>query len=325
MVTSIWDDIKREFSSGNMVTRLIIINLAVFVLVNLVKLGFAIAYPGVDHVANGFQDFLHLFCMSTDMWHNITHPWVIFTSMFLHEGFGHILWNMLFLYWFGRIVGGFIGDHHILPIYILSGLAGGVAYYLSIKYLYGVENSFALGASGAINGIILASAIISPNYVMRLLFIGDVKLKWIVAVLIFMDMMSIANMQNTGGHIAHLGGAAFGWFYIFQLRSGGTDLSKPVNNIFNVFKTFFENIFSIFTGKKNKLRVEYKNPQKASTTKPRRKASMMSRSRKGNAASDSEGLSHQEKLDAILDKIKKSGYESLTAEEKDFLYNASKQ
>ena len=323
MVTSIWDDIKREFNSGNMVTRLIFINLAVFVLVNVVKLGFTITYSGVEGT-KPFQDFLHLFCMSTDIWFIITHPWVIFTSMFLHEGFFHFIFNMFVLYWFGKIVSEFIGDHHILPIYILSGLAGGVAYYLSMNYIFGMEN-FALGASGAISGLVLASAIISPDYTMRLLFIGDVKLKYLVAAMLLFFMVSIANMKNTGGHFAHLGGAAFGWFYIFQLRSGGTDLSKPVNNIFNIFKTFFENIFSIFTGKKSKLRVEHKNTNRPKPSKPRRTANMMTRSRKGNAVSDSEDLSHQEKLDAILDKIKKSGYESLTAAEKDFLYNASKQ
>ena len=230
MVTSIWEDVKKEFSSGNMITRLIIINIAVFVVINIVKLGYSISSAGAPPNENGFDDFLHLFCMSSDGWYVLTHPWVPFTSMFLHEGFWHILWNMLFLYWFGKIVGGFIGDHHVLPLYLLSGLAGGFAFYLSDVLIYDKIN-FALGASGAVNGIILASAVIAPDYVMRLLFIGDVKLKYIVAVLIFLDMIAIANVSNTGGHFAHLGGALFGWFYIFQLRSEGTDLSAPVNNL----------------------------------------------------------------------------------------------
>ena len=323
MVTSIWEDVKREFSSGNMVTRLIIINIAVFVVINIVKLGFSITHAGEASSTNGFDDFLHLFCMSSDGIYTLTHPWVPFTSMFLHEGFWHILWNMLFLFWFGKIVGGFIGDHHILPIYLLSGLAGGLAFYLSDTLIYGQTN-FALGASGAVNGIILASAIIAPDYIMRLLFIGDVKLKYIVAVLIFLDLIAIADNVNTGGHFAHLGGALFGWFYIFQLRTGGIDMSGPVNNIIGAFQAFFQNIINIFTGKKNKLRVEYKDTESTTkATRPRRK--MGGFRSKGNSKSDTQDLSHQEKLDSILDKIKQNGYESLSAEEKEFLFNASKK
>lgn len=325
MVTSIWEDVKREFRSGNMITRLIIVNVAVFVVINLVKIGFSISSAGESTASNGFSDFLHLFCMSSDGWFVLTHPWVPITSMFLHEGFWHILWNMLFLFWFGKIVGGFIGDHHVLPLYLLSGIAGGIAFYLSDVLIYG-ETNFALGASGAVNGIILASAVIAPDYIMRLLFIGDVKLKYIVAVLIFFDLIGIADNINTGGHFAHLGGALFGWFYIFQLRSGGVDMSKPVNNVVTAFQTFFQNIFGIFTGKKSKLRVDYKNPQ-ATQSQPSRSSrrTMGSFRSRGNAKTDTEDLSHQEKLDAILDKIKKSGYESLSAEEKDFLFNASKK
>jgi membrane associated rhomboid family serine protease len=323
MVTSIWDDLKREFSSGNMITRLIIINVAVFVVVNLVKVGFAIVYPGVSPLANGFQDFLHLFCMSSDGWYLLTHPWIPLTSMFLHEGFWHVVWNMLFLYWFGKIVGGFIGDHHVLPLYLLSGFAGGFAFYLSDILIYG-DLSFALGASGAVNGIILASAIIAPDYIMRLLFIGDVKLKYVVSVLLFLNLISIANVSNTGGAFAHLGGALFGWFYIYQLRSGSFDISSPVNNIVNAFQAFFQNILGFFTGKKNKLRVEYKNPKSKPAVKSRSSMGRFGRSR-GNAKSDKNNLPHQERVDAILEKIKKSGYESLTAEEKEFLFNASKK
>jgi len=322
MFTSIWDDVKREFSSGNMVTRLIIVNIAVFVVVNLVKLGYSISSGGEPSHVNGFDNFLHLFCMSSDGMYTLTHPWVPFTSMFLHEGFWHILWNMLFLFWFGKIVGGFIGDRHILPLYLLSGLAGGLAFYLSDNLIY-EQTNFALGASGAVNGIILASAVIVPDYIMRLLFIGDVKLKYIVAVLIFLDMIAIADNINTGGHFAHLGGALFGWLYVSQLRSGGVDMSKPVNAVIGAFQGFFQNIVNLFTGKKNKLRVEYKNP-KNKPSRPRRSGATFGRA-KGNAKSDTQDLSHQERVDAILDKIKQNGYESLTAEEKEFLFNASKK
>ena len=323
MITSVWEDIKREFSFGNMVTRLVIINVAVFVAVIIVKLIFSIMSGGDSQAINGFQDFFYFFCMSTDEWHVLTHPWVPLTSMFLHEGLWHILWNMLFLYWFGRIVGGFIGDHHILPIYLLSGLVAAVAYYLSINFIYQIDNSFAWGASGGVNGIILAAAVIAPDYIIRLLFIGEVRLKYIVAVLLFIDIIGIANNSNTGGHFAHLGGALFGWFYIYQLRNGGTDLSNPVNRIVNSIGRFFESIFNFFRGKKSKLRVEYRNPNRS--TSSNRRSMGFGKSRKPNRVSDTEDLSHQEKLDAILDKINTKGMDSLSEEEKDFLYNASKK
>lgn len=326
MVTSIWEDVKREFSSGNMITRLIIINVAVFVVINIIKIGFLISYTGTeinDPSNNGFDDFLHLFCMSSDGWYVLTHPWVLVTSMFLHEGFMHLLFNMLFLYWFGKIVGGFIGDHHVLPLYLLSGLAGGLAFYLSDTLIY-ERIHFALGASGAVNGIVLASAIIAPDYIMRLLFIGDVKLKYIVATLLFLFAISIANNINTGGHFAHFGGALFGWFYIFQLRTGGIDLSRPVNNVMNAIQSFFQNIIGIFTGKKSKLRVDYKNEEKAAAATTNRPRTTMSSFRNRGKKIDGPTLSHQEKLDTILDKINKKGMDSLTPEEKEFLFNASK-
>lgn len=133
MFTSIWEDIKREYNYGNMVTRIIIINSAVFVLVNLIwvilRLTHAYKTPPV------YKSIIHFFSLSSDWLHNVTHPWVWITSMFLHEGFMHILFNMLFMYWFGRIVGDFIGNHRILPLYLLGGsLADWLTFYPSISY-----------------------------------------------------------------------------------------------------------------------------------------------------------------------------------------------
>lgn len=123
----------------------------------------------------------------------------MFTSMFLHEGFWHLLWNMLFLYWFGRIVGDFIGDQRILPLYLLGGLTGAVVFFISANLLpYGMGGRFALGASAGVMAIVVAAGTISPDYIMRLLLLGDVKLKYIVAVLVFLDLILIPNGGNTG-------------------------------------------------------------------------------------------------------------------------------
>lgn len=319
MLQSILNDVKREFSYGNMVTRIIIVNIVVFIAINIFKLVLFISNGG--QLPALYDQVLHFFCMSSEWPYFLTHPWGLITSMFLHEGFWHILWNMLFLYWFGRIVGDFIGNQRILPIYLLGGIAGAILFFASANLLPNMPiGRFALGASAGVMAIVVAAGAISPDYIMRLLFIGDVKLKYIVAVLVFLDLIVIPNGGNTGGHIAHLGGAFFGWFFVFQLRNGN-DLSRPVNNIIDSISNFFKSLFSGETRRKPK--VAYRNPNRKEQVKARRQRSSSSR---GQAASDSgkqEG--HQEKLDAILDKIKQSGYDSLSAEEKEFLFNASKK
>ncbi len=310
MLRSIWNDIKREYRQGNMVVRLVFINIGVFVLVNLVKI--------IMRTATGFgdlpyfDDFLHLFCVSSNLWHDIIHPWAIFSSIFLHEGVWHILWNMLFLYWFGRIIADLIGNHHILPMYLLGGLAGNVVFIITANLLgYGGDvGSFALGASGAVMAIVVGSAALAPDYPMQLLLIGSVKLKYIAVVLVFLDMIGIANQANTGGHFAHLGGALFGWYYISQLQQG-RNFALPVNRLLSSIASFFASIPNWLSGKAKRPQVVFRNKS--------------ARRGRGHGVSDVEGPSHQEQLDAILDKIKMKGYESLTPEEKEFLFRASKK
>lgn len=310
MLQSIWDDVKRELSRGNMITQLIIINVAVFVLINLVQLFLYLGNAGV--VPGLYHTILHFFCMSSDWTFFLTHPWGLLTSIFLHEGFFHILWNMLFLYWFGRIVGDFIGDQRILPLYLLGGIAGGIVFFISANLLpYGAGGRFALGASAGVMAIVVAAGSIAPDYIMRLLFLGDVKLKYIVAVLVFLDLIFIPQGGNTGGHFAHLGGAAFGWLFVAQLRQGN-DFAEPVNRVLEKVQGFFNRLFSGQGGRKGP-KVVYRNPERKSTGR-------------GQTATDGpQSTAYQEKLDAILDKIKDAGYDSLSKEEKEFLFNASKK
>lgn len=311
MVNSILDDVKKEFSHGNMITRIIIVNVALFMLLNLVRLLLYFASGGV--LPEAYDTFRNFFLISSDWQHTLTHPWSIFTSMFLHEGVFHILFNMLFLYWFGKIVGDLIGDEKILPLYLLGGLAGMVAYFVSANIMPFGDGigRYALGASAAVMAIVVASGMIAPNYIMHLLFLGAVKLKYIVTALVFIDMISLANNNNTGGHFAHLGGALFGLFYIMRLREGN-DLAVPVNNIIDKIRNFFKGTPQKKTKRKGP-RMVYKNTSKAN------------KRARGNAASDSPLQSHQERIDSILEKIKQSGMESLSEEEKDFLFNASKK
>ena len=309
MLGSIWQDIRQEFSSGNTVTRIIIINVVFFIAINLLKL-FLLLFNGWNYESMNelFASISHAFMISSDWTYNLTHPWNVFTHMFLHIGFFHILWNMLIFYWFGRILSeDLIGDDRVLPIYLVSGLGGGLAYFLAANFLMdtGVDRSFALGASAAVMGVAIATATISPNYEMRLLFFGNIKVKYIVGVLLLLDLIGVANTPNAGGPFGHLGGALLGWIFVQRLNSG-SDWSIPINNILNRLSDFFGAIFS----RRPNLRAE-KNPDKS--FKP------------GGSSKKSSDPTHQEKIDAILDKIKKSGYDSLTKEEKEFLFRASKK
>jgi membrane associated rhomboid family serine protease len=314
MLTSIWNDLRKQYDYGNMVTRLIIVNVGIYVVVNVVKFILFLTNGGAR--SPFFDTVLHWFCVSSDFEFLLTHPWGIFTSIFLHEGFWHILWNMLFLWWFGRVVGDLIGNHRILPLYLLGGLVGAVAFIISANLLqYGVGGRFALGASGAVTAIAVAAATLAPDYIFRLILLGDVKLKYIVAVMLFLDIIAIADDINTGGHFAHLGGAGFGWFFVYQLQNG-TDMAAPVNRLLDAIQKFFSNAYGTVTGKGSNLKVAYKNPKKRSRSQG---------SVRGNASSDNQSSSYQEQLDAILDKIKEKGYDSLSAEEKEFLFNASKK
>lgn len=315
MFLSIWQDIKQALRHGNMATRLMVVNGAVFVAVNLVHLFINIFTGFKDNAHETFVRFMKFFALSSDWWFNLTHPWTIITSMFLHEGFLHALFNILFLWWFGRIVGDLIGDRRLLPLYLLSGLAGGILYMIAAKWIYPGE-SYAYGASGAVMGIVVAAGVLAPDYLIRLILLGDVKLKYIVFFLLLLDIIGLANMQNTGGHVAHLGGAAMGFLFIRQLQDGN-DWSKPVNNILDGIVLFFRHLFKLSP---KGPKVAYRNPniKKESARSSKTKAWQ---NRKGGSRTDA---STQEKIDAILDKIKQSGYDSLSAEEKDFLFNASK-
>jgi len=284
--------------SGNMVTRIIIINIIVFMVTTLLSSLLPIPYEA--YIAPWIE-------LPGDFMTFITRPWTLITHMFIHSGLRHIFWNMLMLYWFGRIAGDRIGDKHIWPIYLLGGLAGAVAYLASFPFVYGSVQGTAVGASAAIMALVIVAGRINPDYEMRLLFLGNVKIKFIVVALIFIDLMMISKDANTGGHIAHLGGMVFGWLYYNQI--GGTnDLETNVNGWTAWIASFFNGSGRKPKKKKSPLSVKYKS-EKIKTMSERRQD-----------ADDN----LQSKVDAVLDKIKKKGYNSLTDAEKEILYKASK-
>lgn len=314
MFESIWDDIKNNFRSGNMLTRIIMLNVTVFLIVLLAKI-FVKGFAGPE----GYNTFLQFFMMSDDWFHNLTHPWVFFSYMFLHEGFWHLFWNMVVLYWFGNIVGDFLGDKVVLPTYLLSGLAGAFIYFfvanMPINWSIG---GYMLGASAAVNGFMMLAASKFPDYQVRLILLGPVRIKYIVAVFLIIDLIAISENSNTGGHLAHIGGAAMGWFIVYLWNNQNVDLIGSTNNILDKIANFFSSLKGGQSKQGPTVRVDYQQPK----AKPKKRPS---RSRQSTPPPTQSGQSHQEKLDSILDKIKVSGYDNLTAEEKDFLYNASKK
>jgi membrane associated rhomboid family serine protease len=288
---SVIDEIKHSFRTGSILTKLIYVNLAVFVAVKVIQVIFFLF--SADHAGTYFIiDWLAVPAMISEL---LSRPWTVFTYMFLHEGFLHILFNILWLYWFGRIFLEYLDEKKLLGVYILGGLAGALLYILSFNlfpaFTQVLPVSRALGASAAVLAIVIAISVYVPNYTITLLFLGPVKLKYIAAFMIVLDIISIAG-ANPGGHIAHLGGALFGWLFIRQYRKG-FDLTRGLTRFLQRVSSWFK--------PPGKLKVEYKktatdydyNIQKAR---------------------------RQQRIDEILDKISKSGYDSLSKEEKEILF-----
>lgn len=296
MFESIIEDLRREFRSGHMVTRIIIVNVVIWIAINFLKLIFKIFNAGTTPEV--YLDIRNFFLISNDPIHVLTHPWAFVTTNFIHEGLGHIFWNMLLFYWFGKIIGDLIGDRKILPLYLLAGLAGCLTYFIGMNIPFFGQNMItpALGASASVMGVIVAAGVLSPDYVFNLILLGPVKMKFVVLALVLIDVFALG--PGAGGPIAHLGGAAFGAFFISQMRAG-KDWSIPVNNLIDKIRSFFGSL----------------GTDRGSTTKRTKRKS----------DSSEMSISHQERVDEILDKIKAQGYESLTEEEKEFLFLASKK
>lgn len=306
MFESILNDIRVVFRHGHMVKRLMLINFVVWIAVKLLDVTI-IGIAGRDSLL--FEQILHKFCMPAQWQEIFTQPWGLLTSMFLHEDFMHLLVNLVFLNALGSVVGDLLGDRRVLPIYIIGGLAGAFLFMLSHFWQH-YSTPYALGASGAVMALAGAAVTLNPEHRLVWMFIGEVKLKYVVLVLVLLDFVGIAHDSNTGGHVAHIGGFLTGIFLISRLREG-VDLIEPVANFLNRVFNWFNNLFDRKT-RRPKPHTAFKKHQ-------------FTGNRGGSAKSDNHDLNYQEKLDAILDKIKENGYDNLSQEEKDFLFDASKR
>lgn len=291
-----FDQIKLTFRNGNSLIRLIYINIAVYIALQLLMIIF--------HLFNNDFDPFSYFALPADMTGILHRPWTIVSYMFLHEQLFHILFNMLALYWFGQLFLMFFSQKQLVSLYLIGGFAGAIFYVASYNifpfFQPVLHQSILMGASASIMAIIVASAMQSPNMAMRVIFIGEVKLKYIAAFAVLTSIFGITS-NNAGGEIAHLGGALTAYIFIVSLRQG-TDITKGLNKAIDA-------VYDLF--------------------KPR-KLKVSSRKKPGNyKMSDAEfnifKAQKMEEIDKILDKIKTSGYESLSADEKKKLFEQGKK
>lgn len=282
------DDLKLRYRTGGMHIRLIFINAAVFLGIGIVHV--------ISRLAGFDPGFLNdIFALEANFHGVMTKPWGLFTSMFAHFGFIHFLFNMLFLYFSGKLLEQFFGPKRLLLIYIFGGLAGGIFEVIAHEIIPSLSSqpSVVVGASGSIMAIFVALAFYRPN-LQLMLFVFPVKIIYLAGVYILIDFLSLGLNDGTA-HFAHLGGALFGMLSVKNPHSPRHFLART--------EKFFGNLFK-------------KRGRPAMTTM---------RGGKTDYDYNLEKKARQEKTDAILDKISRSGYESLTKAEKEFLFNQSQR
>jgi membrane associated rhomboid family serine protease len=289
-----WEEWKNKFKQADIVIQLIAVNVGVFLVLRIfATLGkwghWAWAFDG-----SYFKGYKWL-AGSVDLYEMLFKPWSILTYSFLHEGAWHLFMNMLILHFVGSIFSDLLGKKRLLPLYLMGGIAGYILFALSynlLPYFQTDGNSIILGASASVMAIVVASATYFPNYKLRLVIFGEVPLKIIAIAFFVLDIIALDGDSNVGGRLAHIGGAAYGFFYAQNLKKGkdwGLLASEWVQSMFKP---------------KNKLKVKYRASD-SSKAKPK-----PSKAEK------------QKIVDAILDKVSQSGYDSLTKAEKDILFKA---
>lgn len=297
------DKFKYKLQTATVVEKLIAINVLVFVLMYLFKtIAFLFQFPS--------NFFMEWFVFPKEPGEFIFKPWSIVTYAFLHSGIWHILSNMLILYFSGIYFLNYFSPKRLLNYFFLGVIVGALVYMLSYNLFpafAATGRSYLLGASAGVMAVLVGIATYIPNMRVRLMLVGSIKFWYIAGFLVLLDVIQIP-MGNAGGHLAHLGGALLGYFYTTQLQKG--------NDIGAWFEKIMDGFASMFTSspKKAKMKTVYRKGKNGSTT-----------SKRTTAAARMNKNEKQKRIDNILDKISKSGYDSLSKEEKDFLFKAGKE
>lgn len=303
------DNLRSRYAAATVPVRFVMVNVAVFVIVRvlaLVCLLFAVdATPAIEllEMPSNPVKFVH-------------QPWSLISYMFLHYDVMHILFNMLWLYWFGAMFHQIFGTRRFVGLYFLGGIGGALLYMLAYNVLplFSSTEGLLLGASASVLAIVAATAVRQPDYKVGLLFFGQISLKWIAIVTIFIDVISIGS-SNAGGHIAHLGGALVGAAFALADRRG-TDITAWFNRAID----WIVNL----TRRRPRVKVGnfHNSPFTRTKQQPRTDKQQYERD---NGRRNSMTPAEEAEMDEILKKIKLSGYSSLTAEEKRRLFEVSKR
>lgn len=299
------DEMKRFFRSGSSLSLLIIANGAVWLIIQALKV--LVFLSGSPDAGAAISWVTHAFAIPAFLPDLITHPWTLLTYMFLHVDIWHILFNMLWLFWFGKIFLEYLNEKKLVTVYLLGGLSGALAYVLAFNtfpvFAPMIQVSVALGASASVMAIVTAISFYVPNYSIRLLFLGNIRIVYLAIALFVFDFFMIPS-GNAGGHVAHIGGAIFGFFYARFLRSGNPSTTNDQLGI-----GWSQWINRLFKGgqRKPKMNASYNSGQRP--------------------VSDEEfnqrKVDKQKQIDEILEKISKGGYDSLTRSEKELLFKTS--
>jgi len=280
---TLWDKIQYEFNRGNSAIRqIIMINLGVFVFT---------VFVGIVAKLSGFapNELLEYFYIPSNLGKLLIRPWSILTNIFFHAGFWHLLGNMILLYFIGRILEDFMSTVNVWKIFLYGGISGAMlfvtAYNIFPIFSEVVSYKKLLGASGGVTAILVAAGTFLPRYQIRPFGLFNVELRWVALFFVFRDLYMFPVSDNTGGLFAHIGGALFGLFFILHLQGR---IATP---------SWVDLSGKVFKGKQRDER--NMRPFSPHTPKP-----------------------NQEEIDAILDKISQSGYNSLSKAEKDTLFNA---
>lgn len=285
----IYQELKDSYKYGSPVTKLLYINVGIFIIFRLIHAffwaaGFKEFYP--------FYDWFSAPAYLPSLLHK---PWTVFSYMFYHEDFFHIAFNMLGLYWFGKLFLEFLNKKQLVGIYLLGGISGYLLYFIAYYTLPVLRDSLPLatmiGASASVLAILAAVSFYRPNFSINLMFFGQVKLKYLALFYILLDVLTMAS-GNAGGHIAHLGGMMLGWLFAVQFRKN-SDITQGINRLMDIIVT---------------------------AVKPRKKLKVAHRKPVNDYEYKKQKVSEQKEIDAILDKISRSGYDSLNKDEKEMLF-----
>jgi membrane associated rhomboid family serine protease len=296
-MANILEEIKQNFKDGSYLTRLIYINAGVFLVVKLLSV-----ILGATGYSNIWISYLELPAFLQTL---IRQPWSIITYMFMHHDFIHLIFNLLTLYWFGKIFVDYFNQKQLVGLYFLGGI-GGAIFYLAAFNITNTLNaniffSYLLGASASVMAIIFALVRYCPNQEINLALIGPVKLKYLGIAMLVLDVIGTTSV-NAGGSISHIGGAVTGYLFAQLMINSGKDITEPVNRVISLINDLFKQ------NKKPKFTVH------RNTSKTDEEWNMENNNRKRD---------NNEEIDRILEKIKKSGYANLSDEEKKRLFDLS--